>query len=202
MTCTHRSHNRIPCTDAWERSGASLDCVEQEATTAVWLALVCYLSGASSGICEAELSGGASGASGAEREWEKQWFPKRERNSVQWCGDLCGGEREAKREGGEIALLYQLCPQIQIPNVLIPKRIRELKPNPLVFAQICLKRTEILFFENLQECLSSEEGRLCRGPGWGLQRHDHTVKISNVDSSPKANDWKVKSQKYHSTKVI
>lgn len=87
---------------------------------------------------------------------------KRRKKQCTVVRGLVGGEREGKREGGEIALLYQLCPQIQIPNVLIPKRIRELKPNPLVFAQICLKRTEILFFENVKERPSSEEGRLCR----------------------------------------
>lgn len=101
---------------------------------------------------------------------------KRRKKQCTVVRGLVGGEREGKREGGEIALLYQLCPQIQIPNVLIPKRIRELKPNPLVFAKICLKRTEILFFENVR-------GRAARKADYaepGLRSPETQAQLQNL----------------------
>lgn len=169
MTCTHRSLNRTPCRDVWKRTGATLDCV-------VRLALV-LLSIWSNfwDLWSRAQAWGFRGFRGRERE--KQWFPKRERNSVQQCGDLWGERGRRRGREGEIALLYQLCPQIQIPNVLIPKRIRELKPNPFVFSQICLKRTEILFFENVKES------------GWAARKADY-AEARAVVSRDTTTDWK------------
>lgn len=187
----------LPLVLKWLRSEWLIIClenVEQDAATAARPALV--LGSIWSKIWALWNRAQGWGFGSREREWNNDF--QKEKETVYGVG-VCR-EREGGREG-ETALLYQLCPQIQIPNVLIPKRIRELKPNPVVFAQICLKRTEILF---LRMWKSSWEEQKADYAEAGTMVLGDTIALSQSQMlTLPPNQWiKIEIWKYYLTNVI